>query len=427
MAGEVHEFTLDNGLHLIVKEDHRSPVVVSQVWYQIGASYEQEGKTGLSHMLEHMMFKGTEKYPLGDFSRIMAVNGARQNAFTGTDYTAYFQILEKSRLPISFEMEADRMRHLVFTEDEFAKERQVVAEERRMRVEDQPNSLLREYFNATAYQTSPYQNPIIGWMSDIQNYTLADLQAWYQRWYAPNNAIVVVVGDVKPEAVFALAKQYFGPLKPSELTPPLPRPEVEQFGIKRISVKRPAKLPYLLMGYKVPSLSTITEENRWEVYALEVLAYLLDGGDSARLSKHLVRGQQIATTVSASYDPFSRLEEVFTFSGIPNQKNTIAELEAALQEQIKQLQSTLVDAAELERVKNKLRASQVYELDSQFYQGLKIGILETVGLDWQVFDTYLDNIKAVTAEQVQAVARQYLIDDHLTVAVLEPQPLGTEK
>lgn len=423
MAGEVHELTLDNGLHLIVKEDHRSPVVVSQVWYKIGASYEQEGKTGLSHMLEHMMFKGTEKYPLGDFSRIMAVNGARQNAFTGTDYTAYFQILEKSRLPISFEMEADRMRHLVFTEDEFAKERQVVAEERRMRVEDQPNSLLREYFNATAYQTSPYQNPIIGWMSDIQNYTLADLQAWYQRWYAPNNAIVVVVGDVEPEAVFALAKQYFGPLKPSELTPPLPRPEVEQFGLKRISVKRPAKLPYLLMGYKVPSLSTITEENRWEVYALEVLAYLLDGGDGARLSKHLVRGQQIATSVSASYDPFSRLEEVFTFSGIPNQKNTIAELEAALQEQIKQLQSTLVDAAELERVKNKLRASQVYELDSQFYQGLKIGILETVGLDWQVFEAYLDNIKAVTAEQVLAVARQYLIDDHLTVAVLEPQPL----
>jgi zinc protease len=234
---------------------------------------------------------------------------------------------------------------------------------------------------------------------------------------------VVVVGDVEPEAVFALAKQYFGPLKPSELTPPLPRPEVEQFGLKRISVKRPAKLPYLLMGYKVPSLSTITEENRWEVYALEVLAYLLDGGDGARLSKHLVRGQQIATSVSASYDPFSRLEEVFTFSGIPNQKNTIAELEAALQEQIKQLQSTLVDAAELERVKNKLRASQVYELDSQFYQGLKIGILETVGLDWQVFEAYLDNIKAVTAEQVLAVARQYLIDDHLTVAVLEPQPL----
>jgi len=427
MAGEVHEFTLDNGLHLIVKEDHRAPIVLSQVWYKVGGSYEQEGKTGLSHMLEHMMFKGTEKYPLGDFSRIMAVNGARHNAFTGADYTAYYQILEKSRLPISFEMEADRMRHLVLTEEELGKEREVVTEERRMRVEDQPTSLLKEYFNATAYQTSPYQNPIIGWMSDIQNYTLADLQAWYQRWYAPNNATVVVVGDVEPEAVFALAKQYFGHLKPSELTPPQPRPEVEQLGIKRITIKRPAKLPYLLMGYKVPSLSTITEENRWEIYALEVLAYLLNGGDSARLSKHLVRGQQIASSMSASYDLFGRLEEVFTFSGIPTQKHTIAELEAALREQIQQLQTTPVDNAELERVKIKLRASQVYELDSQFYQGLKIGMLETVGLDWQVFDTYLDNIKAVTAEQVLAVADKYLIDDHLTVAVLEPQPLGTEK
>jgi zinc protease len=423
MAEEVHEFTLDNGLKLIVKEDHRAPVVVSQVWYQVGGSYEPQGKTGLSHMLEHMMFKGTEKHPLGEFSRIMAVNGARQNAFTSVDYTAYFQTLEKSRLPISFEMEADRMRHLVLTEEEFAKERQVVTEERRMRVEDRPTSLLFEHFNATAYQTSPYQNPIVGWMSDIQNYTLADLQAWYQRWYAPNNATVVVVGDVNPKEVLALAKQYFGPLKPSELTPPMPRPEVEQLGIKRITVKRPAKLPYLLMGYKVPSLSTISDENRWEIYALEVLAYLLDGGNSARFSKHLVRGQQIAASANAGYDPFSRLEELLTFSGIPTPQHTVADLEAALREQVQQLQTTLVDEAELERVKIKLRASQVYELDSQFYQGMKIGMLETVGLDWQVFESYLDNIKAVTAEQVQAVARKYLIDDHLTVAVLEPQPL----
>ncbi len=423
MAGEVHEFTLDNGLHLIVKEDHRAPVVVSQVWYKIGGSYEQEGKTGLSHMLEHMMFKGTAKYPPGEFSRIMAVNGARQNAFTGRDFTAYFQTLEKSRLPISFEMEADRMRHLVLTEAEFAKEKQVVAEERRTRTEDKPISQMYEHFRATAYQTSPYQNPIIGWMSDIQNYALADLQAWYQRWYAPNNATVVVVGDVEAQAVLALAKQHFGQLKPSELTPPLSRPEVEQFGIKRLTVKRPAKLPYLAMGYKVPVLNTIAEQNRWEVYALEVLSYLLDGGDSARLSKHLVRGQQIASSAGTSYDPFSRLEGLFTFSGMPTQAHTVAELEAALRAQIKQLQTTLADKAELERVKIQLRASQVYELDSVFYQGMKIGMLETVGLEWQLFDSYLDNIKAVTAEQVQTVARQYLIDDHLTVAVLEPQPL----
>ena len=420
IAAEVHEFFLDNGLQLIVKEDHRAPVVVSQVWYKVGASYEMEGKTGLSHMLEHMMFKGTEKYSPGEFSRIMAANGARENAFTGSDYTAYFQTLEKSRLYLSFEMEADRMRNLVLIEEEFSKERQVVTEERRRRTDDKPINQMYEYFMATAYQTSPYQHPIIGWMSDIQNYTLADLQTWYQRWYAPNNATVVVVGDVEAQAVLALAKKYFGPLKPSKIIPPYPRPEVEQFGIKRITVELPAKVPYLIMGYKTPVLKTLSEDNHQEAYALEVLAYILDGGDSARLSKNLIRGQEIASSVSTGYDPFSPLTELFSFSGIPTNSHTVHDLENALREQIQQLQTTLVDQTELERVKTQLRASQIYELDSVFYQGMKIGILETVGLDWQLFENYLDNIKAITAEQVQSVARKYLINKNLTVAILNP-------
>ncbi|MCK5522020.1 MAG: insulinase family protein [Thiomargarita sp.] len=423
MAGEVQEFTLDNGLHLIVKEDHRAPVVVSQVWYKVGSSYEYPGKTGLSHMLEHEMFKGTKKYPPGEFSRIMAINGATENAFTGKDYTAYFQTVEKSRLSISFEMEADRMQNLLLGEKEFAKEREVVSEERRIRTEDKPISRLYEIFMATAFQTSPYQSPIIGWMSDIENYTVTDLQTWYQRWYAPNNAVVVVVGDVKPQAVFALAKQYFGVLKRRHIVPPNLRPEVEQFGIKRVLVKLPAKIPYFIMGYKVPVLNTLAEKNHWEIYALDVLSYILDGGDSARLSKHLVRGSEIAVTASASYNPFSRLTELFTFSGVPTDTHTVVELEKALREQIKQLQTTPVEKAELERVKNQIRASQVYELDSLFYQGMKIGVLEATGLDWQLFDQYLDNIKAVTAEQIQEVAHKYLINKHLTVSVLEPQPL----
>jgi zinc protease len=423
IAGDVHEWTLDNGLHLIVKEDHRAPVVVSQVWYKVGASYEQEGKTGLSHILEHMMFKGTEKYAPGEFSRIMAVNGASENAFTGSDYTAYFQTIEKSRLKLSFKMEADRMQNLVLKEKEFVKEREVVAEERRTRTEDKPISRLYEIFQATAYQTSPYQNPIVGWMNDIQSYTLDYLKDWYQQWYAPNNATVVVVGDVEPKAVFALAKEYFCPLKAREITPPISRPEVEQFGIKRITVKLPAKLPYFIMGYKTPVLKTIPKEKQWQVYALDVLTYILDGGDSARLSKHLVRGQEIASSASVRYNPFRRLTELFTFSGMPTQSHTVADLEKAFREQIEQLKTTLVEPAELERVKIQLRASQVYELDSIFYQGMKIGLLESIGLDWRLFEQYLDNIKAVTPEQIQAVAREYLIDEHLTVAVLNPQPL----
>jgi zinc protease len=252
LAGEVYETTLDNGLRLIVKQDHRAPIVVSQVWYRIGSSYEPEGKTGMSHLLEHMMFKGTTKYPTGEFSKIMTINGASENAFTGRDFTAYFQTLEKSRLSLSFEMEADRMSNLVWDEENFAKEKQVVMEERRTRVEDNPISLMYEHFQATAFQTSPYQHPLIGWMNDIKNFTLADLQNWYQRWYAPNNAIVVVVGDVEPQKVVKLAQHYFGAVKSRPITPPIVRAEIEQLGIKRITVKKTAKLPYLAMGYKVP-------------------------------------------------------------------------------------------------------------------------------------------------------------------------------
>jgi len=419
-AGEVYETTLDNGLRLIVKVDRRAPIVVSQVWYRIGGSYEPEGKTGLSHFLEHMMFKGTTKYPPGEFSKIMMKNGASENAFTGKDFTAYFQTLEKSRLPLSFEMEADRMSNLVWDETHFAKEKQVVMEERRTRIEDRPISLLYEHFNATAFQTSPYQHPLIGWMNDIKNLTLTDLQDWYQRWYAPNNAIVVVVGDVELPAVVELAKKYFGAIKPRPITPPVDRTEIEQLGIKRIIVKKTAKLPYLIMGYKVPVLATLPEEARWQAYALEVLISILDGGNSARFPKHLVRGQEIATTVGASYPMSSRLSEVLTFSGLPSQQHTIAELETAIREQIAALKTDLVEPSELQRVKNQLRATKVYELDSQFYQGMQIGMLETVGLEWQLLDQYLDNIKAVTAEQIQTVARRYLIDDHLTVAVLDP-------
>jgi zinc protease len=426
-ASLVHEFKLDNGLLLIVKEDHRAPVVVNQVWYKVGASYEQSGKTGLSHLLEHMMFKGTQKHPVGEFSRLMSINGAQDNAFTTTDYTAYFQTLEKSRLPVSFELEADRMRNLNLQEAEFTKERQVVLEERRTRTEDEPSSVLFEHFRATAYRTSPYHNPTIGWMRDIEQLTLADLQDWYTRWYAPNNAVVVVVGDVNPEEVLTLAKQYFGNFKEVAITPVPSRPEIPQFGMQRIIVKRPAKIPSLLMGYKVPTLKTIAKEDTWEVYALSVLDEVLSGGNSSRLSKNLVRGQELASDASTGYDATSLLSELFMFSAVPTKDHTIAQLEEALRGQIKQVQTALVDKAELERVKTQLKAYLVYEQDSLFYQGMKIGSLAAVGLDWHLWDSYLDNVVAVTPEQVQQVAQKYLVDDSLTVAILDPQSLPEGK
>jgi zinc protease len=424
LAGShVHEYRLDNGLKLIVKEDHRAPVMVTQVWYKVGASYESDGITGISHVLEHMMFKGTETHQPGEFSRIIAENGGSENAFTSQDYTTYFQTMEKSRLPISFELEADRMRRLQLQDEEFQKEINVVMEERRLRTEDKPTALTYEQFQATAYTTSSYRSPVIGWMDDLENMNLADLQDWYRRWYAPNNATVVVVGDVDPNEVLALAKKHFGPLKPEGILPPKPRIEPPQLGRRSVVVQVPAEVPYTVMGYKVPVLRTAAED--WEPYALEVLAGILDGGDSARFATELVRGSRIVTSAGAGYDLYSRQADLFLLDATPAADRTVAEAQQALFEQIKRLQEEPVSAEELDRVKSQVVASDVFERDSIFFQGMKIGQLEAVGLDWRLADEYVERINAVTPAQLQAVAREYLVEKTLTVAVLDPLPMET--
>ncbi len=427
-SAQVHEYVLDNGLKLLVKPDHRAPVVVSQVWYKVGSSYETDGITGVSHVLEHMMFKGTEKYGDGEFSRIIAENGGRENAFTGSDYTAYFQTLEKSRLSISFELEADRMRNITLPEDEFEKEIEVVKEERRLRTEDNPNSVLREVAMSTAYQTSPYRQPIIGWMADLNALTVDDLQEWYRKWYAPNNATVVVVGDVNPDEVHALAIKFFGPLKREQITPPPHRPEVTQLGMKRVTVKRPAEVPRLWMAYKVPGLVSVkngtAQIEEWEPYALEVLSGILSGGGSARFASRLVRGQEVAVSVGSSYQMTGRLDGLFVIRGTPAQGRTIDDLEAAIREQIEELKQNVVSDEELDRIKAQVVSSDVYERDSAFFQGMVLGTFETVGLGWQMADEYVEKITSISAEQVQEVAKKYFVDDTSTVAVLEPLPLN---
>ena len=420
---KVFEHTLSNGLKVLVKEDHRSPIAVSQVWYKVGSSYEPGGITGISHMLEHMMFKGTDKHPAGEFSRIVAENGGEENAFTGQDYTAYFQTMEASRLAVSFELEADRMRNLHLLPEELKKELQVVTEERRMRTDDNPQAKMQEQFMSVAYSNSPYKHPVIGWPSDIANYTVEDLQAWYQRWYAPNNATLVVVGDVQPNAVFELAEKYFGALKPSDIKPLKPQAEIEQLGVRKMTVKVPAKLPSILMGYKVPVLKTATNEA--DAYALEVLAGVLDGGSSARLSSDLVRGKQIAVAASAGYGLISRMSDMFELEATPAEGKTVIELEAALKNEIKKLQQTLISKEELQRIKAQVLASDIFQKDSGFYQAMEIGTLETVGLGWQKANDYVANINKVTAEQVREVAQKYLVEDHLSIAYLEPQTINS--
>jgi zinc protease len=419
---EVVDTTLDNGLRVIIKPDHRAPVVTSMVWYKVGSSYEHDGITGVSHVLEHMMFKGTERYPAGRFSSIISANGGSQNAFTSRDFTAYYQNLGSSRLAVSFELEADRMRGLTLGEEEFVKENKVVQEERRLRTDDKPQGLAAERFMATAFVNSGYHWPIIGWMNDLQQMTVADLAGWYQRWYAPNNATVVVVGDVDPDEVIALAKTHFGALTATGPTPAAPhRPEIKPLGERRIVVKAPARLPYLMMGYQVPVLTD--DADSWEPYALEVLNWVLDGDDSSRLSRELVRGSEVAAAVSTGYDLYARNQTLFTLNAVPANGVSVAQLEQALKQQVTRMQQTLVSADELERVRNGAMAQEVFGRDSVSYQANLIGKLVTVGLDWRLADQYVERLQAVTPEQIQAVARKYLIDDRLTVATLRPQSI----
>ena len=422
----VQEFKLNNGLKLVVQEDHRSPVVVSQVWYRAGSLDEVNGKTGVAHVLEHMMFKGTKKVKAGQFSRMIAAAGGKENAFTSTDYTCYFQQLEKSHLPLSFKLEADRMTNLVITDEEFAKEIKVVMEERRWRTEDKPQSKVNEQFQSTAFKVHPYARPVVGYMNDLENMTAADAREWYNTWYAPNNVTIVVVGDVKAQEVLKLAKQHFGKLKPKKLPARKPQIEPPQIGERRIVVKAQGKLPYLAMGYHVPTLvdNPKAPEDSWEPYALDVLSGVLSGNDSSRLNQKLVRETALAVDVGAGYDSTSRgREALFELVGTPSEGKTVADLEAALITQIELIKTGGVTQQELDRVKAAVIASDVYQRDSMFYQGMQIGQLETMGYSWRLLKEYPEKLKAVTSEQIQAVAKKYLTKDNMTVATLDPQPI----
>ncbi len=419
----IKEYKLDNGLKLVVQEDHRAPVVVSQVWYRAGSLDEVNGKTGVAHVLEHMMFKGTKKVPAGQFSRLIAAAGGKENAFTSTDYTCYFQQLEKSHLPLSFKLEADRMENLQLSEEEFSKEIKVVMEERRWRTDDKPQSQVNEAFQGVVYRAHPYSRPVIGFMNDLENMTVADAREWYHNWYAPNNATLVVVGDVKADDVYQLAKQYFGKIKPKALPERKPQVEPAQLGERRVVVKAPAKLPYLLMGYHVPPV--VNPESDWEPYALEVLAGVLSGNPAARLNQTLVRDTQLAIDVDAGYDILARgRQSLFSLDGTPSEGKTVLELEQALIEQVEKIKKTGVSQQELDRVKAGVIAADVYQRDSMFYQGMQLGTIETIGFSWKMLEDYPNKLRAVTAEQVQAVAKKYLHQDNLTIATLDPQPIA---
>ena len=419
-APQTHEFNLSNGLKLIVREDHRAPTVALMVWYRAGSMDETNGRTGVAHVLEHMMFKGTTKVKAGDFSRLVAAVGGRENAFTSRDYTAYFQQVEKSKLEEVIKLEADRMSNLNFDDAEFDKEIQVIMEERRLRTEDNPSSLLSESLMATAYMSSPYRHPVIGWMNDLVNMKAADARDWYRSWYAPNNATVVISGDVDPQNMLKLVEKYYGAVSPHDL--PVRKPQVEppQKGIKQVQVKAAADSAQLAMAWKVPRLEPGKLDNP-EPYALELLTAVLDGYDNARLNRVLVKQEKVVNDVGVGYDMISRGPELFLINATMAKGKTVAQAQASIRKALEEIKEKGILESELKRIKVRILSDQIYKRDSIFGQAMEIGSNEMAGFSWKDIDSMLEKMQTITPTQVQDVAKKYLVDEGLTIAVLDPQ------
>jgi zinc protease len=422
---DTHEYLLKNGLKVIIKEDHRAPTVAHMVWYKAGSIDEVNGKTGVAHVLEHMMFKGTKNLKPGEFSKKVAEVGGRDNAFTSKDYTAYFQQIEKSHLSKMMALEADRMENLRISPEEFAKEIQVVMEERRLRTDDNSQALVYEQLMAAAYVSSPYRNPIVGWMDDLKSLTYQDALDWYQNWYAPNNAVLIVVGDVVPEEVLALAKKYYENIPSKKIQERKPQNEIQQIGFKKINVKVPAENADIHMAWKVPKLEPKDLEYM-EPYALSVLSAILDGHSNSRLNRKLVRDQRIANSVSSSYDLNGRGPQLFSISATPTKNIGIDALEKNIRKILIEVKESGVTDVELNRVKSQLLSSQIYKRDSIFAQAMEIGMSEMEGFSWRDLDKIIANVQRVSSKDIQSVIQKYLIDDQLTIAILDPQPVSAQ-
>lgn len=413
LKDKVFEAMLPNGLKVIMLENDKSPTVTFQVWYHVGSRNEEWGKTGLSHMLEHMMFKGTNTISAQEFSRIIQDNGGDFNAFTSRDFTAYFENLSADRIQTAIDLESDRMHNLVLREEDFRTERLVVMEERRLRTEDEPKVLLLDQLEATAFQLQPYHWPTVGWMEDIARFTLEDLKHYYGTYYSPVNAFVVVVGDFKKEQLVPMIAKAFGEI-PRGIPPDEERAlDPPQKGERRIFLKQEAELPFLIMGFHVPNL------REQDSYALEVIATLLSGGKSSRLYRHLVLEKQLALNAEASQALLSRDPELFLISAEVLPGREVAEVEKALDEELVRLQKESVGEDELQKAKNQLEASFVYGQDSLFGQALLLAHYE-IAVGWGAIDDYLPSIKRVTAEDIRRVVSRYLIPDNRTVGILTP-------
>jgi zinc protease len=426
---KAEQFKLDNGLTLIVKPDRRAPTAVHMLWVRVGSMDEVDGTTGVAHVLEHMLFKGTRNLKPGEFSRRVAALGGRENAFTQRDNTGYFQQIPANKLEEVMKLEADRFANNQWPDEEFKREVEVVKEERRLRTEDSPHGLLWEVLNAAAFQTSPYRRPIVGWMSDLESMTPADARDFYRRWYVPANAVVVIAGDVDPVQVRRLAEKYYGSIAPRPVPPRKPRAEPQQAGVRRIEFKAPADQAYVALAFKVPQLTSFEPgPDNDDALALTVLAAVLDGYSGARLDRALTQGSdRLADSAGAGNGLWGRGPQLFTLDGVPARGKTTEQLEAALRAEVAKVARDGVTEAELNRVKTRWIAGEVYKLDSLMNQARELGSYWVQGLPLDSGERLIQRLRGVTAEQVKAVAAKYFGDDQLTVGVLRPQPVDPNR
>ncbi|MCE5313063.1 MAG: insulinase family protein [Nitrospiraceae bacterium] len=410
----VTEHTLANGLKVIIIEDHKSPLATFQIWYKVGSRNEPEGKKGISHLLEHMMFKGTKKYGPKEFTNIIQRNGGMDNAFTTKDYTTYYQNMSSDRLHLSVELESDRMKNLLFDPKELNSERNVVLEERRQRYENDPQALLYEDVMSTAFMAHSYRDPVIGWPSTLASITREDMFDYYSTYYSPSNAFIVVAGDVDPSKVTTMINEKFENIPAAVKRPRLSvAEEPQQEGPKRIYLRKEAELPYVVMAFHAPSFP------HPDSFALDVLSVILSGGKSARFYQSLVLTQAVAVDEFASYNGLYRDPFLFIIGGTASKGVTAETLVDALWAEIKKVSSEPVAEAELQKAKNQIEASFIFAQDSNYSKALYAGMFERLG-SWRLSEKYLEGIRKVTAADLQAVTRKYLVEDNSTTGILVP-------
>ncbi len=420
----VHQYRLDNGLTLFVRPDRRAPTAVHMLWVRVGSMDEVDGTSGVAHVLEHMMFKGTPTVAAGEFSRRVAALGGRENAFTSRDSTGYFQQIPSHRLEEVMRLEADRFANSRWPDEEFRKEIEVVKEERRLRTEDSPRARLWEALNAATFQASPYRRPIVGWMADLDAMTPDDARAFHKRWYVPANAAVVVVGDVDPAQVLALARATYGRIPAAAVPARKPSDEPPQAGLRRIELKAPAEQAVVALSFRVPRLASLeSTPDHDDALALSMLAAVLDGYAGARLDRALTQGpDRVADSASADNGLWGRGPQLFTLTAVPAAGKTPEQVEAALRAEVARVAREGVAPAELARIKTQWVASQVFKLDAVFSQARELGSFWVAGLPLDFSERLIERLQSVTPAQVQSVAARYFGDDRLTVGILRPTP-----